>query len=401
MPTSAATARAVAALSPVRRTGRRPSRSSAATASRDVGLTASATASTPRADPLPGDRRRCARPSVGRRRRSAGDRDPAVGQQRRAPDQHRAAADHALDAEAGVRGEARDRRQRRRGGLRDRRATGCSDAASSAPAKRRTSSASSPRGGDDLREPHPAGGHRAGLVEHDRVDAARGLEHLGTLDQQPELGAAAGADEQRGRGREPERARAGDDQHGDRGADRERGVLAGAEPEAERGGGEHDHDRHEHAGHAVGESLRGRLAGLRVGHEAADLGERGVRADARRADDQPPAGVDGRAGDTRRRAASRPASTRRSATTRRRPTRRARRRRRSRPSRPAGRRSGRRRRAARPGRAARAPSSSSSATSRAPSSSSAVRAAPARRLARASKYRPASMNTVTAEATSR
>ena len=41
------------------------------------------------------------------------------------------------------------------------------------------------------------------------------------------------------------------------------------------------------------------------------------------------------------------------------------------------------------------------ATSLAPSSSSARSAAPARRLARASKYRPARMNTVTPEATSR
>ncbi len=48
-----------------------------------------------------------------------------------------------------------------------------------------------------------------------------------------------------------------------------------------------------------------------------------------------------------------------------------------------------------------APEGSSRATSLAPSSSRPVSAAPARRLARASKYRPARMNTVTALATSR
>ncbi len=45
--------------------------------------------------------------------------------------------------------------------------------------------------------------------------------------------------------------------------------------------------------------------------------------------------------------------------------------------------------------------SRSTATSLAPSSNRARKAAPDRRLARASKYRPARMNTVTAPATSR
>ena len=65
----------------------------------------------------------------------------------------------------------------------------------------------------DVDQRHHAGRDGAGLVEHDRVDLTGRLEHLGTLDQQPELGAAPGADEQGcGRG-EAERARAGDDQH--------------------------------------------------------------------------------------------------------------------------------------------------------------------------------------------
>ena len=51
MPTSAATARAVVSLSPVSSTGRSPSALSAATASAEVGLTVSATTSTPRTAP--------------------------------------------------------------------------------------------------------------------------------------------------------------------------------------------------------------------------------------------------------------------------------------------------------------------------------------------------------------
>ena len=60
------------------------------------------------------------------------------------------------------------------------------------------------------------GGDGAGLVEDDRVDLSRGLEHLRSLDQDPELSAPARADEQRRRSRETECARARDDQDGNR-----------------------------------------------------------------------------------------------------------------------------------------------------------------------------------------
>ena len=130
-------------------------------------------------------------------------------------------------------------------------------------------------------------------------------------------------------------------------------ALAGAEPEAERGDRERDDHRHEDRRDAVGEPLHRRLAGLRVGHQPGDLGERGVLADARRADDQPPAGVDRRARDRARRDRPRPAPTRRSAATCRAPSCPPRRRRRSPPSRRAERRSGRRRAAARPAPGAR------------------------------------------------
>ena len=142
---------------------------------------------------------------------------------------------------------------------------------------------------------------------------------------------------------------------------------------------------HEHAGDAVGEALHRRLAGLRVGDELGDLRERGVGADLGRADDEAAAGVDGRAGDLRAGGdldghglAGEHAHV-----------------------------DGGRAllddavggdllagahdealadaRAARRGRASRGPRSSRTATSLAPSSSSAFSAAPARRLARASK----------------
>ena len=393
IPTSAATARAVASLSPVSSTGRRPSALSDATASADVGLTVSATTSTRagRAVPAGGDRRAA---------RALGGlpwRPPArAGMQAQS-------ASSAGAPERRRRG--RRRRPRRRGprGWRSPRragsapsssrapraiawAIGCSEASSSAPASRSTLVAILAVGGDDVDERHAAGRHGAGLVEHDRVDRAGGLEDLRALDQQAELRAAAGADEQRGRRGEPERARAGDDQHGDGGGERERRVLAGADPEAERRDGEADHDRDEHARDAVGEPLHGRLAALRVGDEPRDLGQRGVGADLRRADDEAAAGVDRRAGDLvagrlldrhglagEQRLVDRATGALLDD------------RRRSRPSRRGGRRSGRRRRAARPARGARCRRRRARATSLAPSSSSAVSAAPARRLARASK----------------
>ena len=50
----------------------------------------------------------------------------------------------------------------------------------------------------DVADAHVPGGDGAGLVEHDGVDPAGGLEDLRALDEDAELRAAAGADEQRG-----------------------------------------------------------------------------------------------------------------------------------------------------------------------------------------------------------
>ena len=349
MPTSAATARAVVSLSPVSSTGRRPSARSEATASADVGLTVSATTSSPRTAPSQATAtavRPCDSAASPGRLELGGQRERAVGQERRPSDLHAATADDALDAEALVVGEARERGQRAervaggaRDRLRDRVLGGVLERAGHA--EHRVAVLAGRR--HDVDEAHAAGRDRAGLVEHDRVGPAGRLEDLRALDQQPELGAAAGADEQRGRRREAERARAGDDQHGDGGGERERQVLAGADPEAERGHRDADHDRHEDARDAVGEPLDRRLAALRVGHQLARSGPARCRrrpwwrarpGGRRRSPTRPR---------PHRPAASRPAPTRRSAATGRRRWCPPRRRRRSPPSRRGGRRSGRRR----------------------------------------------------------
>ena len=87
--------------------------------------------------------------------------------------------------------------------------------------------------GDHVDERHAAGGDGAGLVEDDGVDLPGRLEDLGALDEDAELRAAAGPDEQRRGGGEAEGAGAGDDQDGDAGGERGGGGLAGPEPEPE------------------------------------------------------------------------------------------------------------------------------------------------------------------------
>ena len=210
---------------------------------------------------------------------------PSLREQRRAPDHHRASVDDRLDAEPG----AARRSARRRGAARLRRARtprspARSDARSRPRRRRRGAGAQRgrhPSAGTTSSTAHPALGHGAGLVEHDRRDPARPLEHLGAPDEDPELRAAPGADHQRGRRGEAERARARDDQHGDGGGERlRRRRRSASEPAGERREREHDHDRDEDRRDAVDEPLDRRLARLRLGDEPGDLRERRVGADA-------------------------------------------------------------------------------------------------------------------------
>ncbi len=151
--------------------------------------------------------------------------------------------------------------------------------------------------GRHVDEGHLAGRDRAGLVEHDGVDAPGVLEHVGALDQDAEPRPAPGAHEQRrGRG-EAQRAGAGDDEHGDGDLERPRRLAGGDPPAGEGQRGEHQHDGHEDGRHPVGQALHRGLGGLRALDEPGDAGERGVGADPGGLDDQPPGGVDAAAGE--------------------------------------------------------------------------------------------------------
>ena len=222
MPTSAATALAVArVVAGQQHWCAGPSSVSRATASALVGLTVSATMkSAARAPSQPAATAVRPRASADLPR-GVSSRGQSASPSRRAAraGRRRPRGPRRCPRRRGPRGSGSPRRpaagRRARAARRDRAAMGCSDASSSAPASRSASSRRRRRR-HDVDERHPPGRDRAGLVEHDGVDATGGFEHLRALDQDAELRPAAGADEQRGRRGETERARAGDDEHRDR-----------------------------------------------------------------------------------------------------------------------------------------------------------------------------------------
>ena len=87
-------------------------------------------------------------------------------------------------------------------------ATGCSEASSRAPASRSSSSRVGAGVRDDVEEGHLARGDGAGLVQHDRVDLAGGLQDLRPLDEDAELRTRARC-RPAGRWESPARARTG------------------------------------------------------------------------------------------------------------------------------------------------------------------------------------------------
>ena len=298
MPSCPATARAVRSLSPVSSTGRRPSLRSRAMAAGAPGRSWSATISAARACPSQ-PARTAVRPAspaaVTACRRAAGTSSGQLLEQREAADR---------DVRGRPRGPGRPHpgsaAKPVTGGRPPRRAAaslaiawpmGCSEASSTAPASSSASFSPVARRGDHVGDAHGAVGQGAGLVQHHDPDPAGRLERPGALDQDAELGAAADRRHQRGGRGQAERARAGDYEHRDGGAPRGGAGQAGAQPEAERRGGDADHARHEDGGDPVRDPLRARLAGLRLDDQPGDLGQQRVRADPGGPHDQPAAHV--------------------------------------------------------------------------------------------------------------
>ena len=177
------------------------------------------------------------------------------------------------------------------------RASGCSLPASTAAAGR-SAAVSARRPAATSTQAQPAGGDRAGLVEHDGVDPAGALEHLRALDEDAELGAAAGADQQRGRRGQAERAGAGDDEHGHRGGEAPSSTSWPVSSQATKVSEREDEDDGHEDRRRPGRRAAGRRPcrsgpARRGGHR----GERRVGADPAGLDDEAAGGVERAAGD--------------------------------------------------------------------------------------------------------
>ena len=133
---------------------------------------------------------------------------------------------------------------------------------------------------------------RAGLVEGDDGDPVRDLERLGVLDEHAVTGRDAGARHDRGRGREAERARAGDHQDRDRRDHRGLDAAAGEQPAGQGGGGDHKHDRYEYRRDTVHDPLDRRLRRLGVFDHPDDPSQHCFGADCTDLEHDAPRSVD-------------------------------------------------------------------------------------------------------------
>ena len=252
MPTSAAIAAAARRLSPVIITTSSPSSRRRRIAAAELGLTVSATAITAAGRPSTATPMRVLPAASSASTSAASGRST----RRAAADDDLAPLDDGADAVPGEGLEAR----RRPATSRPRSAAAASDrvgervlgaALGRAPAQLAAASSSPapPRAAEqhDVGHARLALGDRPGLVEHDGVELVRGLERGAVADQDAVLGALAGADHDRRRRRQAERARAGDDQHGDeveQGVG-ERGLRSEGQPDDERERGDADDRRDE------------------------------------------------------------------------------------------------------------------------------------------------------------
>ena len=142
-------------------------------------------------------------------------------------------------------------------------------------------------------------GERAGLVHNERIHLSHHLDRLGVLEQHAGSRAFASGHHDRQWRREPQRARAGDDQHRhrcDQGIGHAR-LWPDEHPDSERDDGDKNDRRDEVSGDDVGQLLNRRTAPLRLGDHLYDLGEQCLGADLLCAHGQGAGPVDGRADD--------------------------------------------------------------------------------------------------------
>ncbi len=127
-------------------------------------------------------------------------------------------------------------------------------------------------------------GDCAGFVQHYRVDITCALQDLAALDQEPELGAAAGRNHDRCGNREAHGARAGDDEHGNRRRDRarQRRGIRQKIPGEKSDDRDRNDDGDKYGTDAVRQTLNRSARALRLSHHFHDTGENAVGADTHR-----------------------------------------------------------------------------------------------------------------------
>ncbi len=151
----------------------------------------------------------------------------------------------------------------------------------------------------DVDDPELTPRQRAGLVEHHGGEVARLLETASIADEQSRLRAEAGGDGRHQRHGEPERVRAGDDEHGDQPFDGKRAGRSDGEPYDKRERARDDGDDRQHERCAVSQGLRTRAGRLRLFDQPHDVGERGSLAGARHRHAEGAGAVDGSGDDLR------------------------------------------------------------------------------------------------------
>ena len=113
----------------------------------------------------------------------------------------------------------------------------------------------------------------AGLVEDHSGDGLGCLEYLTTLDDDAELGAAAGTHHDRRGGGQAKGTRAGNDEDRHCRGERLGRRVAKRQPHRQRAHGNDHHHGHEHPGDAVSQPGHGRPRSLGLLHQPDDLGE--------------------------------------------------------------------------------------------------------------------------------
>ena len=134
---------------------------------------------------------------------------------------------------------------------------------------------------------------RPGFVEDDNLHGLRAFQRRRVTDQDAAAGGHAGADHDRGRRCESQRAGAGDHQHRHRIQNRHRGGRPGDDPCRQRHHRDDQHHGDEHRADPVRQTLNRRFRGLGVLHQPHDAGQQGLGANRRGFDDQVTVGIDG------------------------------------------------------------------------------------------------------------